>query len=156
MSDQTQRLDRTWSLTEDRFFKEAHISPQLLSELEASARIAGERSYSPYSRFAVGAAVLTSSGKMFSGCNVENASYGLTNCAERTAVFKAVSEGECSITAVAVYTPTSSLTPPCGACRQVLYEFGPQCFIISCGLGEGRLLSRLDLLLPGAFGPGNL
>ena len=87
------------------------------------AKEASKNSYSPFSRFALGAAVLTSSGKIYQGCNVENSSFGLTNCAERTAIFKAVSEGERTITAVAIYSPNSDSCYPCGACRQVLYEF---------------------------------
>jgi cytidine deaminase len=141
---------------QEALLREAAILPEVLQALETGARSASERAYSPYSRFAVGAAVLTASGRIFTGCNVENASYGLTNCAERTAVFKAVSEGERVIKAVAVFTPTEVATPPCGACRQVLYEFGPCCLVISLGLGHQRSLSRLDRLLPGAFGPHNL
>lgn len=136
--------------------REAGLSQDELVALEARARGAGNHSYSPYSRFAVGAAVLTESGKVFTGCNVENASYGLTNCAERTAVYKAVSEGERSITAVVVFTPTEVVTPPCGACRQVLYEFGPRCLVLAVGVGTHRSVSRIDLLLPDAFGPHNL
>ena len=90
-----------------------------------NAKEASRNSYSPFSRFAVGAAVLTSTGKIYRGCNVENSSFGLTNCAERTAIFKAVSEGEREILAVAIYSPNSDSCYPCGACRQVLFEFQP-------------------------------
>ena len=93
------------------------LDPEILTLLEAAAREASQKSYSPYSHFAVGAAILTGSGKVYSGCNVENASYGLTNCAERTAIFKAASEGERELVAVVVYTSTEEPTPPCGACR---------------------------------------
>ena len=92
-------------------------------ELMNNAKEASKNSYSPFSRFAVGAAVLTSSGKIYQGCNVENSSFGLTNCAERTAIFKAVSEGEREVLAVAIYSPNTDSCYPCGACRQVLYEF---------------------------------
>lgn len=92
-------------------------------ELMNNAKDAAKNSYSPFSRFAVGAAVITPSGKIYKGCNVENSSFGLTNCAERTAIFKAVSEGEREILAVAIYSPNSDSCYPCGACRQVLYEF---------------------------------
>src|ERR1700676_3367622 len=100
------------------------LSEAALRRLEKSARAAAAGSYSPYSRFPVGAAVIGGSGRLYSGCNVENASYGLCNCAERTAIFSAVAAGERSIRAVAVYTPTPLPTPPCGACRQVIHEFG--------------------------------
>lgn len=91
-----------------------------LVEVAKKARLA---SYSPYSKFKVGAAVLTKSGKIYSGCNIENASYGLTNCAERTAIFKAVSDGERELTALAVVADTECPVSPCGACRQVIAEF---------------------------------
>ncbi|MDB6126340.1 MAG: cytidine deaminase, partial [Verrucomicrobia bacterium] len=94
-------------------------------KLERAARAAAKGSYSPYSKFRVGAALLAGSGKIYTGANVENASYGLCNCAERTALFTAVAAGERHVEAVAVYTPTTTPTPPCGACRQVLNEFGP-------------------------------
>ena len=87
------------------------------------AKEASKASYSPFSRFAVGAAVLASTGKIYQGCNVENSSFGLTICAERCAIFKAISEGEREVLAVAIYSPNSDSCYPCGACRQVLYEF---------------------------------
>ena len=87
------------------------------------AKEAAQNSYSPFSRFAVGAAILTSSGKIYQGCNVENSSFGLTICAERCAIFKAISEGEKEVLAVAIYSPNADSCYPCGACRQVLYEF---------------------------------
>ncbi|MEO7413240.1 MAG: cytidine deaminase [Opitutaceae bacterium] len=124
--------------------------------LEKAARTAAKASYSPYSKFRVGAAILTVSGKIFSGCNVENASYGLCNCAERTAVFTAVAAGERRIMAVAIYTPTKLPTSPCGACRQVINEFGPQAVIISICDGAQRQERTLDALLPESFGPNNL
>ena len=94
-------------------------------QLIRRAMEAREKAYAPYSQFAVGAAVLTKDGQVYLGCNIENASYGATNCAERTAIFKAVSEGEKEILAVAIYSPNADSCYPCGACRQVLYEFHP-------------------------------
>ena len=132
------------------------IAATLASRLERLARRAAKRSYSPYSKFAVGAAVLAGSGKVYTGCNVENASYGLCNCAERTAIFSAVAAGERKIKCIVVYTPTTSATPPCGACRQVINEFGPQARVVSICDSEERIETSLDTLLPAAFGPGNL
>jgi len=100
--------------------------------------------------------VLTSGGRIFAGSNVENASYGLAMCAERTAVFKAVTEGNRKITAVAVYTPTPRPTAPCGACRQVLHEFGPTAAVVCACDSPERIETTLERLLPGAFGPENL
>jgi cytidine deaminase len=128
-------------------------SPLQLRRLATVARRAAKSSYAPFSNFSVGAAVLTSSGKIFAGCNVENASYGLTNCAERTAVFKAVSEGHRKLVAVAVYTPTPRPTAPCGACRQVIHEFGPTAAIVCLCDSSERIETTLDQLLPKAFGP---
>ena len=93
------------------------------TELMDYAIKASEKSYSPYSKFSVGAAVLMNSGKIYMGCNVENASYGMTICAERNAIFKAVSEGERGIVAIAIYSPQKGDCYPCGACRQVISEF---------------------------------
>jgi cytidine deaminase len=132
------------------------LSATLVTRLERLARKAAKTSYSPYSGFAVGAAVLAGSGKLYSGANIENASYGLCNCAERTAIFTAAAAGERKINCVVVYTPTPSVTPPCGACRQVINEFGPQAKVISVCDSDDRIDTTLDALLPGAFGPGNL
>lgn len=128
----------------------------LVRRLETAARQAAKASYSPYSRFPVGAAILCSSGKVFTGCNVENASYGLCNCAERTAIFTAAAAGERSVQAVVVYTPTAIPSSPCGACRQVINEFGPEALVISICDGPDRIDSTLEALLPSAFGPKNL
>ena len=106
------------------------LSDPLRRRLERAARAAAEKAYAPYSGFRVGAAVLAASGKVFSGCNVENASYGLCNCAERTAIFNAVAAGEQVLRAVVVYTPTANPTSPCGACRQVISEFGPRARVV--------------------------
>jgi len=94
-------------------------------QLVKAARAARENAFAPYSKFKVGAALRTKSGKVYTGCNVENATYGLTVCAERVAIFKAISEGEQpgSFDSIAVCTDTQILTPPCGACRQILWEF---------------------------------
>lgn len=132
------------------------LKPTILRKLERVARKAANASYSPYSRFSVGAAVLTESGKIFSGCNVENASYGLCNCAERTAIFSAVASGERGVSAVVVYTPTSTPSSPCGACRQVINEFGADALVISVCDTEQRIDGSIRTLLPNAFGPENL
>lgn len=87
-----------------------------------AARAAREKAHAPYSNFRVGAAVRTKSGKIYDGCNIENATYGLTLCAERVAIFKAMSEGEREFDAIAVVTDTEKLTPPCGSCRQIIWE----------------------------------
>ncbi|MGD1031887.1 MAG: cytidine deaminase [Opitutaceae bacterium] len=121
--------------------------------LENAARKAARAAYAPYSRFRVGAAVLAKSGRIFSGCNVENASYGLCMCAERTAIFAAASAGERAVRAVAIYTPTHQPTPPCGACRQVIAEFGPDSLIISVCDSKKRLEALFPELLPESFGP---
>ena len=127
-----------------------------LAALIAAARAASARAYCPYSKFPVGAAVLTGSGETFSGCNVENASYGLTICAERNAIFQAVAKGKTTIVAVVVYTPTTIPSAPCGACRQVTNEFGPDAEIVCVCDGPGILRTTLGHLLPDAFGPRNL
>lgn len=127
-----------------------------VARLEAAARKAARTAYAPYSRFPVGAALLTASGKIFTGCNVENASFGLCNCAERTALFTAVAAGERDFSLVAVYTPTRTASSPCGACRQVLNEFAPDALVISICDTSDRLEAPLASLLPSAFGPRNL
>lgn len=134
----------------------AKIPTPLCRRLEKAARTAAKSSYSPYSKFRVGAAILAGSGKIYTGTNVENASYGLCNCAERTAIFTAVAAGERTVQAVAVYTPTPGATSPCGACRQVINEFGPTALIISVCDSAERSETTLDQLLPGAFGPKDL
>jgi cytidine deaminase len=113
-----------------------------------AARQAREHSYSPYSGFRVGAALLTADGRMFTGTNVENASFGLSICAERTAVFKAVTAGVKKFTAIAICADGPKPTPPCGACRQVLVEFAPRLTVLMCG-EEGDVEEHLmsDLLV---------
>lgn len=132
------------------------VSPATLRRLEKAARSAARSSYSPYSRFRVGAAILTSSGKVYSGANIENASYGLCNCAERTAIFTAAAAGERKLRAVVVYTPTPAPTMPCGACRQVINEFGPDAAVIAVCDSTERIETTLPALLPAAFGPDDL
>jgi cytidine deaminase len=120
-------------------------------KLVAQASAARDKAYAPYSQFRVGAALLTESGDIFTGCNVENASYGLTNCAERTAVYKAVSEGHTKFQAIAVVTDLKQYASPCGACRQVLVEFGPDIQVIM-GDGEGKFFVKTSSqLLPFSF-----
>lgn len=132
------------------------VSEDTLRELVAGAKSASTRAYCPYSRFPVGAAVLTVSGEVFTGCNVENASYGLTICAERNAVFAMVAAGARQIAAVVIYTPTDTASAPCGACRQVINEFGPNARILCVADGADRIDMPVSELLPAAFGPHNL
>ncbi len=122
--------------------------------LLALARKAMERSYSPYSHYAVGAALLCADGRIFQGCNIENASFGLTNCAERTAMFKAISEGAEEFTTIAI-AARGSAPWPCGACRQVLNEFAPGIRVIVTWDGQVDEMC-LDQLLPHGFGPKSL
>ncbi len=126
------------------------------SRLVAAAVEARGRAYAPYSGFMVGAALLSKGGRVFTGCNVENASYGLTVCAERVALFKAISEGVREFEAIAVACGDSPCSP-CGACRQALYEFAPHLKVILAD-GEGRRWEVMSLsdLLPRAFGPSDL
>lgn len=131
-------------------------TPAQLRKLKAAAKTAAARAYAPYSKFHVGAAVLTGSGRIFAGCNVENASYGLCNCAERTAIFSAVAARERKVRCVVVYTPTKTATAPCGACRQVINEFGPAARVISFCASSDRIDTTIAALLPAAFGPANL
>jgi len=119
-----------------------------IDELVAQAQAARQRAYAPYSNFGVGAALLTRDGRVFTGCNVENASYGLTVCAERIAVFKAVSEGCHDFAAIAVVSDTGAT--PCGACRQVLVEFGVDQVIVAYADGRHTIFT-LDELAPHAF-----
>jgi cytidine deaminase len=123
------------------------------AELQAAAEAALRRAYAPYSNFRVGAAVLAESGAVYTGCNVENASYGLTNCAERTAIFAAVAqEGPgLRLRAIAVASDPAVPCSPCGACRQVIAEFGgPHCRVVYRS-GEGIRAVTLKELLPDAF-----
>ena len=119
-------------------------------ELIKIAKEYREHAYVPYSKFKVGAAVLTGSGKVYGGCNIENASYPVTNCAERTAIFKAVSEGETKLTAIAVVADTEDPCSPCGACRQVMAEFRIPKIIMTNMKGNTKVVT-LEELLPFAF-----
>ena len=127
-----------------------------LDALIAAARAAREHAHAPYSNFRVGAAVRAKSGRIFSGCNVENATYGLTLCAERVAIFKAISEGERTFEAVAVVTDTDTLTPPCGACRQIIWEFCGDVEVILANLAGRVEVYRMSALLPKPFDVSNL
>jgi len=120
------------------------------------AQTARKYSYSPYSRFRVGAAILTSDGQIFTGCNIENSSFGLTVCAERTAIFKAVSEGQKKFKAIAIVSGEEGYTAPCGACRQVLLDLAENIDVVMINRkGEMRILKMKDLL-PHPFGRKNL
>jgi cytidine deaminase len=123
----------------------------------AEAALAGrDRAYVPYSQFPVGAAVLTASGKIFLGGNIENASYPMTLCAERVAIFSAYAAGEREIVALAVVTPTDDVASPCGACRQVIYELAPRSEVLLLNLRGDRRLTTPQELLPHGFGPSQL
>lgn len=130
------------------------LTPETETMLWSAAEASSALAYAPYSNFRVGAALLTSEGEVITGCNVENASYGLTNCAERTAVFRAVAEGKLSrgvgIAAIAVVNRDHQSCTPCGACRQVLYEFGPNAIVLYEYDGERRQAS-ISALLPESF-----
>lgn len=142
--------------------KEGIVSHSVAKNLIRDAMEAMKNSYSPYSHFTVGAALLTRKQKVYKGCNVENAAYGATNCAERTAVYKAVSEGERDFSAIAIVGGKNSLItdfcPPCGICRQVLREFtDPKNFLVILARSEeDYLVFLLEELLPLSFGPENL
>jgi cytidine deaminase len=118
-----------------------------------AATSARGRAYAPYSGFQVGAALLGESGRVYAGCNVENVSYGLSSCAERNAVFRAVGDGERRFTAIVVVTATATPTAPCGACRQVLSEFaaGGDMDVVMVTTGGTRKTRRLSALLPESF-----
>ena len=128
------------------------VSAATRDRLLRDARKAMKNAYAPFSKFKVGAAILTSKGRVFVGCNVENSSYGLTNCAERTAIFSAVAEAgpELEIKAVAVANGDGTACSPCGACRQVIYEFGPRAVIFYQGK-QGLKQSLITDLLPEGF-----
>jgi cytidine deaminase len=116
-----------------------------------AARAARLHAFAPLSKFLVGAALQTAGDRIITGCNVENATYGLTMCAERVAVFKAISEGERRFTRIAIVADTSQPTPPCGACRQILWEFGGDLEVVLANLVEVKAAYRLRDLLPLPF-----
>ena len=148
MRDQDQERMRTM---EEKALNSVGIGRVTDEELVAMAREAMVFSYSPYSHFRVGAALLSKDGRVFKGCNIENASYGATNCAERTALFKAVSEGARDFSAIAI-TAEKSAPWPCGICRQALNEFAPDLRVI-VAWGDNREEALLSDLLPHGFGP---
>lgn len=130
-----------------------------MSEYEpliAAAKRARENAHAKFSNFRVGSALRASSGKIYSGCNVENATYGLTVCAERVAIFKAISEGERKFDAIAVVTDTDTLTPPCGACRQLIWEFCGDVPVILSNLQGATETVAMRTLLPKPFDSSNL
>ena len=137
---------------QDRDHRELAISCE--AELLAAAREAQAAAYGPYSNFAVGAAVMTTGGHMYRGCNVENASYGLTVCAERNAIFAAIADGRMDVVAVAVVTNARGAARPCGACRQVIAEFSKAdnpIVVITQG-GDGAVVREtINDLLPNSF-----
>ncbi|MEZ5346163.1 MAG: cytidine deaminase [Pyrinomonadaceae bacterium] len=121
------------------------------NDLVEAAKDVRKRAFAPYSDFKVGSAVITKDGKIFTGCNVESASYGLTVCAERVAIWKAVSEGETDFEAIAVVADTEKLTPPCGVCRQIIWEFCGDVPVTLANLhNEEETISSKELL-PRAF-----
>ena len=125
-------------------------------ELIAAATAVRLRAYAPYSGFQVGAALLTADGRIVVGCNVENASYGHTICAERSAVLTMVAEGIRSFTAIVVVTDGAKLSTPCGACRQVMHEFAPNAVVVCGNLRGERTRHTMAELLPHPFGPADL
>ncbi|HUI22983.1 MAG TPA: cytidine deaminase [Nitrososphaerales archaeon] len=129
---------------------------ETLGQLVEAAKRARLRAYSPYSGVKIGAAVLTSDGTIFSGSNIENASYGLACCAERTAIFKAVSEGKRNIVAIAVVGKSEDFTKPCGACRQVMVEFNPRMKVLRRGMDGSSEDGTAESLLPAHFNPPEL
>lgn len=138
------------------------LTKEVIGELMEKAAGMLQFSYIPYSHYAVGAALLTKGGRIYTGCNIENAAFTPTNCAERTAFFKAVSEGEREYAAIAIVGGKNRLAEgnctPCGVCRQVMEEFcDPETFQIILGTGpENCRIWKLKELLPGGFGPGNV
>jgi cytidine deaminase len=124
--------------------------------LIAAAKRARENAHAAYSNFRVGAALRATSGRIFGGCNVENTTYGLTMCAERVAIFKAISEGERGFDAIAVVTDTDSLTPPCGACRQLIWEFCGDVPVIMANLKGKVEVIQMKSLFPKPFDSSHL
>lgn len=126
------------------------------NELVKTAQRAKRRAFAPYSHFHVGAALLTGNGRIYSGCNIEISTYALTICAERTAIFKAISEGERNFKAVAIVSDDPDFTPPCGACRQVLMDLAGNIDVLMINRKEKVKVLKLKSLLPHAFGKKNL
>ena len=130
--------------------KETDMTEQEIQKLIDRAIVAREKTYSPYSHFGVGAALVCEDGSIYEGCNIENASFGLTNCAERTAIFKAVSEGHTKFKALAVVADTEGPCAPCGACRQVVAEFKIPIIIMGNLMGNVKIVT-IEELLPFSF-----
>jgi cytidine deaminase len=128
-------------------------STKIRTQLTTAAKRAMKNAHAPYSKFKVGAALLTTSGKVFTGCNVENASYGMTNCAERTAIFTAVAQlgPKMEIRAIAITNNQNAPCSPCGACRQVIYEFGPKALVLFRGKSGADEQMPITALLPEGF-----
>ncbi len=127
-----------------------------INELINKAKNVREHSYSPYSRFKVGAALKTKNGMVFTGCNIENSSYGLSICAEREAIFKAISAGERDLDTIAIVTDSDKLTTPCGACRQVMWEFSKDMMIVVANLKGKKKEFKIKELLAHPFGKDTL
>jgi cytidine deaminase len=121
-------------------------------DLIEAAKKARENAFAPFSNFKVGAALETADGKVYAGCNIENASYGLTVCAERVAIWKALSEGERAFSQIVVAADTDELTPPCGACRQIIWEFCGDVPVTLTNLRDKSETVKMSELLPRAFG----
>ena len=136
----------------DSAMAKSKLSDAVRKKLDRAATRVMKNAHAPYSKFHVGAAILLTNGKIFSGCNVENASYGMTNCAERTAIFTAVAElgPKIEIQAVAVTNNRGMACSPCGACRQVIYEFGPNATVFFNGI-DGPKQAHIRELLPEGF-----
>jgi cytidine deaminase len=145
-------LDFVDSLRDSLPMRKKTLPASIAARLSRSAKRVMKNAHAPYSKFRVGAAILLSNGQIFTGCNVENASYGLTNCAERTAIFSAVAQlgPEIEIQAVSVVNDQGVPCSPCGACRQVIYEFGPDAVVFFRG-AEGPKQARITELLPEGF-----
>ena len=122
-----------------------------IEQLIEAARAVRERAHAPFSQFKVGAAVEDEGGRIYTGCNIESASYGLTTCAERVAVFRAISEGASKLVRMAVVADTERLAPPCGACRQVLWEFLGDAELILANLSGARKTLRISQIFPRPF-----
>lgn len=147
------KQDQSQTIGEMEAELEEMLDPELRQELINQGKAAYGLAYVPYSHYPVGAAALFSSGKIYTGCNVENASYGLTVCAERNAIFQAVARGERELKGILIAVPSDVFPSPCGACRQVIREFAVDCPVILMN-GQGQIRwTSLKALLPEAFGP---
>ena len=149
-------MRKTRPVPRRRAARQGRPTRSMLAAMTALAREARERARAPYSRFKVGAALKTRTGEIVTGCNIENATYGLTMCAERVAVFKAVSEGLADFDVVTVVADAKRLTPPCGPCRQILWEFCGDLLVHMANLKGRSRTMRLSDLLPMPFDSGSL